>query len=134
MDLLKLLRDRSAGWLKITFVKTRNCELKDVMARVSLPGLPSGLCQVTQEEGIDTLTTMLRRDLAYRGELIDKEQAHQSALKFVGEYASMEAEFYNNLQAVDSTAWFPCSSSTFDLCLLIVNPDCAVCVLAEDED
>jgi len=135
MDLLKLLRDRDAGWVRITFAKNYSYELKDVIARVGLPGGPSDLRRISQEQAIDTMTRILWRDLAYRKELIAEEGAHQSALTFVNEYASADAEFYNNLElSGDSSAWFPVSDSTFDLCLLIVNKDSAVCVLAEDDD
>jgi hypothetical protein len=145
MDLLKLLRDRHAGWVKITFAKNYNYDLKEVMARVGLSNGPSEPRKVSQEEAIDTMTAILWRDMAYRVELIDKEQAHQRALKFVGEYALAGAEFYNNLflqgerdrsspYEFKSHSFSEFSDSTFNMCLLIVNPDSAVCVLAEDED
>ena len=145
MDLLKLLRDRHAGWVKITFAKNYNYDLNEVMARVGLPKGPSELRKASQEEAIDTMTAILWRDMAYRVELIDKEQAHQRALEFVAEYALAGAEFYNNLfyygepertsaSVFQSPSGSQFSDSTFNMCLVIVNPDAAICVLAEDED
>jgi hypothetical protein len=141
MDLLKLLKDRNAGRVKITFAKNYNYDLERVMARVGLPKGPSELRKVSNEEAIDTMTAILWRDMAYRVELIDKEQAYQRALMFVGEYALADAEFYNNLFWFTDYAlpgrfdsFSAVSDSTFTMCLLIVNPDSAVCVLAEDEN
>jgi hypothetical protein len=134
MDLLKLLKDRSTGYVRITFAKNYDYDLKAVMARVGLPEEPSALSKVSRDAAVDTMTSMLWRDLAYSGKLIEKEQAHQRAVGFIGEYAAVDAEFYNNLGADIPNTWSPLSSSTFDLCLLIVNSDSAICVLAEDED
>ena len=135
MDLLKLLSDRTAGWVKITFTKNYNYDLKDVMARVGLHQEPSALRKIDQEEAINTLTQLLWRDSAYSHEMIDKDQARTSASAFIHEYSMQGAEFYDNLEwYADSPAWSPLSASTFDRCLLIVNADSAICVLAEDED
>ena len=135
MDLLKLLSDRAAGDVKIIFVKNYSDDLKTVLTRVGLPAEPSDLRKISQEEAVDTVAEVLWRDLSYHHELIDKEQARQTALRFVDEYALAHAEFYNNRQlSGDSSAWLPVTHSTFDLCLLIVNADSAICVVAEDED
>jgi hypothetical protein len=129
MNILKLLRERDAGLVKITFTKNYNYDLKEVMSRVGLRGGPSDLRRIDREESIETMAEILGRDLAYHHELIDKKQARQSALEFISEYALANAELYS-----DPSAWFPVSTSTFDLCLVIVNSDSAVCALAEDED
>ena len=135
MDLLKLLRDRSAGRVRITLAKNYNDDLESVMASIGLPRRSSDLRKISRQEAINTLAMILWRDLAYGTQLIKQEEAHQRALEFVGEYASTGVEFYNNVQLSDNTSsWSPLSESTFDRCLLVVNQDSAVCVLAEDED
>jgi hypothetical protein len=135
MDILSLLRDRHVGRVRITFAKNYNEGLRSIVATVGLPEGSSELRKIAQEEAIDTMTSILWRDLAYTTELIKKEEAHQRAQEFINEYASTGASFYNNLQsAADSGPWSPVSDSTFDRCMLIVNTDSAVCVLAEDED
>lgn len=135
MNLLKLLKDRAAGNVKITLAKNCTHDLKTVIKRVGLSAEPSDLRNIGREEAVDTVSEVLWRDLAYHHELIENEQARQAALRFVDEFALADAEFYNNRQASgDSSVWSPVSNSTFDLCLLIVNADSAICVVAEDED
>lgn len=135
MNLLGLLRDRAAGDVKITFVKNYNHDLKTAIAKVGLPAEPCNLRKISRREAADTIAEALSRDLAYHHELIDKEQARQAALSFIDEYALAHAEFYNNRQlSSDPSAWFPVSQSTFDLCLLIINADSAICFVAEDKD
>ena len=136
MNISQLLKDRDAGFLKITFTRTHGDSLEAAISRMGFDVRPSELTAIGAVEAEAALSKLFSRDLAYEGNVMDAAVARQYASDFIAEYSGAESKIFTNAHWVDDklAGWNPVTKATFDVLVVIMNTDFAVSVLVEDED
>lgn len=136
MNIAQLLKERSCGLLRITFIRAYEDNLQAVISEIGLDIRSADLTPIDVVEARAALSNLFSRDLAYSAKVMDADVAGRYANELIAEYAESEAKIFTNAHWDEDglAGWHPVTKATFNVLILIMNTEFAVSILVEDED
>lgn len=102
---------------------------------------PDIYTEVSRDESISILTSVMNQDMAYHVEIVSKDVANQLATDFIDGFKADGPRFYTNgtfgrpfVATGPGPTWTPATNATFDTGVLVIGQSSFGCVWFNDED
>jgi len=135
----RIIAARTSGEVIAGTATVRHTSIEELAAEFGLAPIDGIYDEISAEEAVSVLETVIHKDMAYSVEIVSREEALKLADDFVSSFKSDEARFFTNgdlgrRNALGSMSWSPATNATFDTGVLVLGKASCACMWFKDED
>jgi hypothetical protein len=137
----QIVNRRDAGETIAVCVERHFTRVEDAASEFGLVADADIYDEVSLEEAVAVLTSLMHKDMAYGVELVPIEQARELARSFINHFPADTTRYFTNGTYGKPSAnknfgasWTPATDATFDSGVLVLSSALTACVWCMDED